>query len=149
MIKKFITTCIGLIIGLVLFGIGLIAIAVLVTYPKLPSLDAVQHYQPKMPLTVYSADEKVIGVYGEQRRAFTKIEDFPQVLKDAVIAAEDKRFFEHWGVDLTGVARAIIGNLIAGGVRSGASTITQQVAKNFYLTNERTFTRKFNEALLS
>ena len=110
MIKKFITTCIGLIIGLVLFGIGLIAIAVLVTYPKLPSLDAVQHYQPKMPLTVYSADEKVIGVYGEQRRAFTKIEDFPQVLKDAVIAAEDKRFFEHWGVDLTGVARAIIGN---------------------------------------
>lgn len=149
MIKKFITTCIGLIIGLVLFGIGLIAIAVLVTYPKLPSLDAVQHYQPKMPLTVYSADEKIIGVYGEQRRAFTKIEDFPQVLKDAVIAAEDKRFFEHWGVDLTGVARAIIGNLIAGGVRSGASTITQQVAKNFYLTNERTFTRKFNEALLA
>ena len=75
MIKKFISTCIGLLIGFILFGVGLVAIAVLVIYPKLPSLDAVQHYQPKMPLTVYSADEKVIGVYGEQRRAFTKIEN--------------------------------------------------------------------------
>lgn len=149
MITKFISTCIGLLIGFILFGVGLVAIAVLVIYPKLPSLDAVQHYQPKMPLTVYSADEKVIGVYGEQRRAFTKIENFPLILKNAVIAAEDKRFYNHWGVDVAGVLRAAIGNLSAGGVKSGASTITQQVAKNFYLTNERTFTRKFNEALLA
>lgn len=149
MIKKIITTCIGLLLGLVLFGIGLIAIAILVTYPKLPSLDTLQHYQPKMPLTVYSSDGEVIGLYGEERREFTKIEDFPKVLKDAVIAAEDKRFYEHWGVDVIGVARAVVGNLVAGGVQSGASTITQQVAKNFYLSSERTFTRKFNEALLA
>ena len=149
MIKKIITTCIGLMLGLVLFGVGLVAIAILVTYPKLPSLDSLQHYQPKMPLTVYSSDGHVIGLYGEERREFTKIEDFPKILKDAVVAAEDKRFYEHWGVDVMGVARAVIGNLVAGGVQSGASTITQQVAKNFYLSSEPTFTRKFNEALLA
>ena len=149
MIKKIITTCLGLLLGLALFGVGLIAIAILVTYPKLPSLDTLQHYKPKMPLTIYSSDGQVIGVYGEQRREFTKIGDFPKVLKNAVIAAEDKRFYDHWGVDVWGVARAAIGNVMAGGVQSGASTITQQVAKNFYLSSERSFTRKFNEALLA
>lgn len=149
MIKKIFTTLIGLFIGLALFAVGLLSIAVLTTYPKLPSLDAVQNYQPRMPLMIYSSDGKLIGSYGEERRAFTEIKDFPQVLKNAVIAAEDKRFYDHWGVDVIGVGRAIIGNLTSGGVQSGASTITQQVARNFYLTNERTLTRKFNEALLA
>ena len=149
MIKKIVTTCFGLVLGLCVFGVGLVAIAILVTYPKLPSLDSLQHYQPKMPLTIYSADGEVIGIYGEQRREFTKIGDFPEVLRNAVIAAEDKRFYQHWGVDVWGVARAVVGNIVAGGVQSGASTITQQVAKNFYLSSEKTFTRKFNEALLA
>ena len=149
MIKKIVTTCFGLVLGLCVFGVGLVAIAILVTYPKLPSLDSLQHYQPKMPLIIYSADGEVIGIYGEQRREFTKIGDFPEVLRNAVIAAEDKRFYQHWGVDVWGVARAVVGNIVAGGVQSGASTITQQVAKNFYLSSEKTFTRKFNEALLA
>lgn len=149
MIKKIVTTCFGLVLGLCVFGVGLVAIAILVTYPKLPSLDSLQHYQPKMPLTIYSADGEVIGIYGEQRREFTKIGDFPKVLRNAVIAAEDKRFYQHWGVDVWGVARAAVDNVVAGGVQSGASTITQQVAKNFYLSSEKTFTRKFNEALLA
>lgn len=149
MIKKIVTTCFGLVLGLCVFGVGLVAIAILVTYPKLPSLDSLQHYQPKMPLTIYSSDGEVIGIYGEQRREFTKIGDFPEVLRNAVIAAEDKRFYQHWGVDVWGVARAVVGNIVAGGVQSGASTITQQVAKNFYLSSEKTFTRKFNEALLA
>ena len=89
MIKKIITTCMGLLLGLALFGVGLIAIAILVTYPKLPSLDSLQHYKPKMPLTIYSSDGQVIGVYGEQRREFPNIGDFPKILKDAVCAAED------------------------------------------------------------
>lgn len=148
MIRKLLTTIFGLGLGLALFGLGLLAIAVLVTYPKLPSLEAVTHYQPKMPLVIYSADNKILGQFGEERRAFTKIDDFPKVLKDAVIAAEDKRFYEHGGVDFMGIVRALISNL-TGGVQSGASTITQQVARNFYLTNERTYTRKFNEALLA
>ena len=149
MIKKIVTTCFGLVLGLCVFGVGLVAIAILVTYPKLPSLDSLQHYQPKMPLTIYSADGEVIGIYGEQRREFTKIGDFPEILRNAVIAAEDKRFYQHWGVDVWGVARAAVDNVVAGGVQSGASTITQQVAKNFYLSSEKTFTRKFNEALLA
>lgn len=149
MIKKIVTTCFGLVLGLCVFGVGLVAIAILVTYPKLPSLDSLQHYQPKMPLTIYSADGEVIGIYGEQRREFTEIGDFPEVLRNAVIAAEDKRFYQHWGVDVWGVARAAVDNVVAGGVQSGASTITQQVAKNFYLSSEKTFTRKFNEALLA
>lgn len=76
MIKKILTTCFGLVFGFCVFGVGLVAIAILVTYPKLPSLDSLQHYQPKMPLTIYSADGEVIGMYGEQRREFTKIGDF-------------------------------------------------------------------------
>ena len=148
MIRKLLLSTVGLLVGLGLFAAGLVAIAILVTYPKLPSLEAVTHYQPKMPLTIYSADGKLMGQFGEERRAFTRINDFPQVLKDAVIAAEDKRFYEHSGVDFIGITRALIYN-ITGGVQSGASTITQQVARNFYLTNERTYTRKFNEALLA
>ena len=149
MFRKIFKTVFGLLLGLALFGIGLLAIAVLVTYPKLPSLETVTNYQPRMPLTIYSSDGKLIGMYGEERRAFTKIDEFPPVLINAVIAAEDKRFYQHWGVDVTGVARALIGNFRAGGVQSGASTITQQVARNFYLTNERSYRRKFNEALLA
>ena len=148
MIKNFLYTILGLMLGLFLFAVGLVTVAVLVTYPKLPALDAVKYYQPKEPLTIYSSDGIVIGSYGDERRAFTTIDQFPKVLKDAVIAAEDKRFYEHWGVDITGVARAILSN-VRGGHKQGASTITQQVARNFYLTNERTMTRKFNEALLA
>lgn len=148
MIKNFLLTILGLVLGLFLFTVGLITVAVLVTYPKLPELDAVKHYQPKEPLTIYSSDGVIIGTYGDERRAFTPIDQFPKVLKDAVIAAEDKRFYEHWGVDVVGVGRAMMSNL-RGGHKQGASTITQQVARNFYLTNERTLTRKFNEALLA
>lgn len=146
--KNFITTILGLLLGLFLFATGLIAIAILLTYPKLPELEAIKNYQPKEPLIIYSADGVVIGTYGDERRSFTPIEQFPQVLKDAVIAAEDKRFYQHFGIDLTGIARATLSNL-SGGAPQGASTITQQVARNFYLTNERTLTRKFNEALLA
>lgn len=148
MIKNLITTFLGLLFGIILFGIGLLTVAILVTYPKLPPLDAIQQYQPREPLNIYSADGKLIGTYGDERRSFTPIEHFPKHLIEAVIAAEDKRFYQHWGVDLTGIVRATISNL-QGGAPQGASTITQQVARNFYLTNERTLTRKFNEALLA
>lgn len=149
MLKKIFTTFLGLLLGLALIAVGAVAIAVNYAYPRLPNLDAVTNYKPKAPLMIYSADNKLLGVYGEERRSFTKIDQFPKVLKDAVIAAEDKRFYDHWGVDLMGVVRAAVGNMISGQVESGASTITQQVAKNFFLTNERSFKRKFNEALLA
>lgn len=149
MLRNLFKTLFGLVFGLVLFAVGVLAISVMYVYPTLPSLEKVTDYRPRMPLEVYTSDGVLIGVYGEERREFTSIDKFPDHLKQAVLAAEDKRFYEHWGVDVIGVARAMIGNLQAGGVRSGASTITQQVARNFYLTNEKSYRRKFEEALLA
>lgn len=120
-----------------------------VVYPTLPSLDALTNYQPKIPLRVYSADGKLIGEFGEERRAVVRIGDVPRSLTYAILAAEDERFYQHSGVDYVGVARAALSNFASGEVRQGASTITMQVARNFFLTKEKTITRKFNEVLLA
>src|SRR3970040_2307686 len=132
-----------------LAGVMLSAFAAAIIYPTLPSLEALTDYQPKIPLRVYSADGKLIGEFGEERRAGVKIPDVPPSMVHAILAAEDERFYQHRGVDYVGVARAAVSNFISGGVRQGASTITMQVARNFFLSKERTITRKFNEMLLA
>ena len=149
MAKKLIFSLLITIFGLAIIGISVAALAVIVTYPKLPSLDALTDYKPKIPLRIFSEDNVLIGEFGEERRAFTPINQVPPLMVKALLAAEDERFFQHGGIDYNGVLRAIIGNLLSGHSQSGASTITMQVAKNFYLSNEKTYTRKFNEALLS
>ncbi|GGP27857.1 penicillin-binding protein 1A [Silvimonas amylolytica] len=149
MTKRILLICLGIFSGLILFAVGLVFFAVLLTYPRLPSLEALTEYHPKIPLRVYTADQVLIGEFGEERRAFVPIDQVPLVMKQALLAAEDERFYQHGGVDYMGVARAMIGNMIPGHVQSGASTITMQVARNFYLSNEKTLTRKFNEALLA
>ena len=128
--------------------VALVAIAAALIYPALPSLDALTDYHPKQPLRVYSEDGFLIGEFGEERRAYIKIEDVPQNMKDAVIAIEDRRFYQHNGIDTKGVLRAIVNNL-SGGAKEGASTITMQVARNFFLSSDRNFKRKINEALLA
>ena len=141
-----------LLIALVLLIVvvaALIGVAVSTTYPRLPSIEALTEYRPKIPLRIYTADGVQIGEFGEERRSFTKIQEVPQLMKQAIMAAEDERFYQHGGIDYMGVLRAATGNLISGQTKSGASTITMQVAKNFFLSSERTLTRKFNEALLS
>jgi penicillin-binding protein 1A len=100
-------------------------------------------------LRVYTADGFLLGEFGEERRAVVSIQDVPAVMKQAILAAEDERFYQHGGVDTQGVLRALYANLVSGGKRQGASTITQQVAKNFFLSSEKTYTRKLYEALLS
>ena len=130
-------------------GVLLLGYAAVIAYPRLPSIEALAAYQPKIPLQIYSAEGDLIGEFGEERRAYVKIEDTPEKLKQAIIAAEDERFYEHGGVDYIGVLRATLANFVAGGARQGASTITMQVARNFFLTSEKTLTRKFNEALLA
>ncbi|WP_280954900.1 penicillin-binding protein 1A [Paludibacterium denitrificans] len=100
-------------------------------------------------MRVYSADNQLIGEFGEERRSFTRIHEVPQLMKQAILSAEDERFYQHSGVDYVGVLRAAVGNLVSGHARSGASTITMQVARNFFLSSEKTFSRKFNEALLA
>ncbi len=132
-----------------LAGLMLVAFAAALVYPTLPSLGVLTDYQPKIPLRVYSADGKLIGEFGEERRAVVQFQDVPKPMIDAILAAEDERFYQHRGVDYVGVARAALSNFLSGGVRQGASTITMQVARNFFLSKERTLTRKFNEMLLA
>ncbi|HSE00499.1 MAG TPA: penicillin-binding protein 1A [Burkholderiales bacterium] len=132
-----------------LAGVMLVAFAAAIIYPGLPSLELLTDYQPKIPLRVYSAEGKLIAEFGEERRALVKIGAVPQPMIQAILAAEDERFYQHSGVDYVGVARAALSNFVSGGVRQGASTITMQVARNFFLSKERTLARKFNEVLLA
>jgi len=140
---------------LLLVVVGVFATALLFAFiavmiwPTLPSLEVLTDYRPKVPLRVYSADGKLIGEFGEERRAVVSIQQVPKSMVDAIVAAEDERYFQHKGVDYIGLARAAIANFTLIGPRQGASTITMQVARNFFLSREKTITRKVNEMLLA
>ncbi len=136
-------------LGLAVVGSALAGLAAALIYPKLPPLEALTDYKPKLPLRIYTADGALIGEFGEERRAFIAIDKVPQYMKQAIIAAEDERFYAHGGVDTLGVLRAAGSNLLSGGAKEGASTITMQVARNFFLSNEKTLTRKLSEAMLA
>jgi penicillin-binding protein 1A len=123
-------------------------IAVAVAYPNVPEINGLADYRPKLPMRIYAADGVLLAEFGEERRNFTPIGQIPKVLKDAVLAAEDARFYEHGGVDPRGLLRAVVANL-RDARSQGASTITMQVAKNFYLSTEKTYTRKLYELLLT
>ncbi|MDE2452947.1 MAG: penicillin-binding protein 1A [Burkholderiales bacterium] len=125
-----------------------VGVALAVAYPQLPDIASLTDYRPKLPLRVFSADGVLLGEFGQERRHFTPIGQTPQIMKDAVLAAEDARFYEHGGVDYIGVARAALENL-RDPRSQGGSTITMQVARNFYLSSEKTFTRKIYEILLT
>ncbi len=146
---RFLLYPLGLIGGLAMVCAFLALLVVLLAYPNLPSLDVLTDYQPKIPLRVYTAEGALIGEFGEERRSVISIRDIPAQLKDAILAAEDERFYQHKGIDYLGVLRAAYANLVQGGRRQGASTITMQVARNFFLTTEKTLTRKLYEALLA
>jgi len=146
---RFVAFPLAVLAGLAVAGVLAVGLVVVLAYPQLPSLEALTAYQPKIPLRIYTAEGVLIGEFGEERRSFISIAEVPQQLKNAVIAAEDERFYEHPGIDYVGVLRAAWANLIAGGRRQGASTITMQVARNFFLSSEKTLTRKLYEALLA
>ena len=131
-----------------LAGILLVFILLLSLLPGLPPLDAVTDYRPKIPLRIYTADGALIAEFGEEHRDFVPIQEIPQQMKDALLAIEDARFYSHGGVDYRGVARAVVADLTSG-YHQGASTITMQVARNFFLTREKTVRRKLTEALLA
>lgn len=126
----------------------LVALALATAYPNLPDISELADYRPKLPLRVFTADGVLIGEFGEERRNLTTIAEIPKVMKDAVLAIEDARFYEHSGVDYVGVVRAGLAN-VAQARSQGASTITMQVARNVYLTFDKTFTRKIYEILLT
>jgi len=135
--------------SLALVAAGVAALTVVLLWPNLPSLEALTDYRPKVPLRVYSAEGDLIGEFGEEKRAVVKIKDVPRVMKAAILAAEDDRFYQHGGVDYSGVVRAAVANLRRQGRTEGASTITMQVARTFFLTREKTLARKLSEVLLA
>nr|WP_174975182.1 penicillin-binding protein 1A [Burkholderia contaminans] len=141
----FATMCVALVVagGLVL------GYALVVAWPNMPSLDALTDYRPKVPLRIYTSDHVLIGEFGEERRDVVHFKDVPDSLKKAILAIEDARFYDHGGVDLTGIVRAGIVALTNGHASQGASTITMQVARNFFLSSEKTYTRKIYEMLLA
>lgn len=145
---KLALSILGILTGLAVIGVLLVSFMMMMAYPNLPDIDALATYQPKMPLRVFSADNMLIGEFGEERRSLVRYKDIPKVMKQAVLAIEDDRFYEHGGVDYWGILRAAIHNAM-GGSRQGASTITQQVARNFFLSSEQTIKRKLYEVLLA
>lgn len=124
-------------------GLGLVAI-----FPNLPDISELLDYRPKLPLRVFSAEGHLLAEFGEERRKFTPIAEIPKVMTNAVLAIEDARFYQHGGIDYWGVLRAGWAN-IGHSKSQGASTITMQVARNVYLSSEKTFSRKIYEMLLT
>ncbi|MFC6443206.1 PBP1A family penicillin-binding protein [Paenalcaligenes hermetiae] len=135
--------------GLAACGALVVALALALAWPNLPDLSAMTDYKPRVPLRIYTADKVLIGEFGEERRNVMRLDEIPDVMKSAILAAEDDRFYQHSGVDLKGIGRAVLANLASGAKSQGASTITMQVARNFYLSSEKTYTRKFYELLLT
>ncbi len=125
------------------------AIGILYLESTLPSVDLLKDVRLKVPLKIFSNDGKLIAEFGEGRRSPVTLEQIPQDLINAVLATEDRRFYEHPGVDIRGIARASLSLLLSSSMKQGGSTITMQVARNFFLTRKKTFSRKISEILLS
>ena len=126
-------------------AVSAIGITYLIFRPYLPDVETLRDIQLQVPLRVFSSDGKLLGIFGEKRRTPIKIDDIPAQLSNAFIAGEDARFYEHPGVDYQGISRAAWSLLTTGEKTIGGSTITQQLARNFFLTSEKTFTRKIKE----
>ncbi|NYT58381.1 PBP1A family penicillin-binding protein [Alcaligenaceae bacterium] len=135
--------------GLGLCGALLGSLALALAWPNLPDLSAMIDYRPRVPLRIYTSDKVLIGEFGEERRNVLRFHEIPDVMKSAILSAEDDRFYQHGGIDWAGVARAALANVVNMSKTQGASTITMQVARNFYLSSEKTYTRKFYELLLT
>jgi penicillin-binding protein 1A len=147
-LKRWLLYLSSVLLGLCLVGALLGALVLALLWPTLPSLEVLTDYQPKIPLRVVSAEGELLGEFGEERRAIIAIGAVPDVMKQAILAAEDERFYQHGGVDYLSVARAALAN-VSSGTQQGAGTITMQVARNFFLTREKTVTRKLREVLLA
>lgn len=124
-------------------------VVVLFTNAQLPSVEILEDIQLQVPLKIYTADKKLIGEYGVKRRTPISIDEIPETMKLAILATEDRRFYQHGGVDLRGLIRATISLIMTGRKQQGASTITMQVARNFFLTRKKTFSRKLHEILIA
>ena len=136
-------SCVVVLIAMLLTFMGLS-----IAYTRLPDISSLQNYQPKLPLRIFTAEGNLIAEFGEERRSYVPFKEIPQTVKNAILAIEDARFYEHSGIDYTGVLRAGLANF-SRAKSQGASTITMQVARNVYLSSEKTIKRKLYEMLLA
>lgn len=130
-------------------GLLLFTFLFAIVYAQLPDMDAARSYAPKLPLKIWSADKHLLAEYGEERRDYVPIAELPKHVKLAILAAEDAEFYEHSGVDFSGIGRALISNILSGRKGQGGSTITMQVARNCFLTSEKSYMRKLYEVAIA
>src|SRR5919197_866965 len=130
-------------------ALGATAGVLFVYNSDLPQVNSLEDFRPSLITEVYSDDNQIIGSFALERRIIVTWDEIPQVVKDAIISVEDQNFLTHWGIDFYGIARAGLKDLMAGRVVEGGSTLTQQLSKNLFLTPERTFRRKIQEAMLA
>jgi penicillin-binding protein 1A len=138
----------GLVVAAIVALVMVIALALAMAYPKLPEISGLADYRPKLPMRIYSADGILLDEFGQERRNFLPLAEIPRIMQNAVISIEDARFYQHGGVDYKGMLRASLAQF-SDARSQGASTLTMQVARNFYLSTEKTFTRKIYEILLA
>ncbi len=143
--RPWLSALVGIPVAILLLG----SIVAAFIWVQLPALDTLTDYQPHQPLRVLSADGQLIGEFGAERRRFVPLKDIPKPMQDALLAVEDSDFWTHAGIDFGGIARAFLRNLTHSGPLHGASTITQQLARDTYLSKEQRWTRKIVEALLA
>ena len=146
--KKIAVKAAGVAAALAAAGVLLAGFAAVVSLRQLPSIDALRDYRPQVPLRIYTRDDVLIGEFGTEHREFIPIDRMPKQMSEALLAAEDDQFYNHVGVDIPSLFRAALAN-IGEGYAQGASTITMQVARNFYLSREKTLSRKWYEILLA
>jgi len=130
-------------------GCILLSFYIFITYPKLPDVRSLDAYRPSTPLQIFDRNGNLITKIGVEKRIYISEKETPPLLVNAIISAEDENFFNHFGIDFLGIIRATIANISSGSIVQGASTITQQVARNFFLSNKKSFMRKINEILLA
>ncbi|MCK4623336.1 MAG: PBP1A family penicillin-binding protein [Desulfuromonadales bacterium] len=147
--KRFFRYLLFCLLGLPLLGAALLTGAYFYVSATLPKVATLSDYQPPLITRIYADDGTIIAEYSRERRILVPFEKIPKTLVQAFVAAEDASFFKHQGIDFISILRAALKNVKAGGIAQGGSTITQQVAKKLLLTSERTFTRKFKEAILA
>src|SRR5690606_22125526 len=133
--RRFIVKSLVFVAGLGVCGALLGTLALALAWPNLPDLSAMIDYRPRVPLRIYTSDNVLIGEFGEERRNVLRFNEIPDVMKSAILAAEDDRFYQHGGIDYAGVMRAVLANIVNMSKSQGASTITMQVARNFYLSS--------------
>jgi len=135
--------------GLLSIGIIVAVFVAFLILPQMPKLEDNADFELQVPFSVYTQDGKLIGEFGKERRIPLKYEDTPELMVQAILSAEDDGFFEHPGIDIKGIVRALLANIQSGQSGQGASTITMQVARNFFLSSEKTYSRKLNELFLA